>query len=205
MVIRKTTSSYKKIIIGVILVVISLVLIGNIYSSKKKPSPEKQTASSNWQTYESSLTAISFKYPNDWELSFITEEADIFRADLHKEDKEQGKIEVYTEEIYPSYSINISKEDNEEYLTAKEHYLNMFGKNSRQKAESELQEAEYGGLPGIKYPEAVAPSSGRGYGVLLFDKKTGSLYRFVYSALATKETHEKYLPIFEQFLNTFTP
>ena len=51
------------------------------------------------------------------------------------------------------------------------------------------------GEAGVVYVEGAAPASGSSTGVLL--TKYDRFYRFVYSALVTQITHEKYMDVFD--------
>lgn len=166
----------------------------------EKPEKEKKEAYTDWRVFENKKHQFSFKYPASWELSVNADREDLYSLSLGKKDALQEKIMVYIEEMVPSYAINISVENNPEKLSAEESYLDMFGESSKEKAKEGIEEVAFGGAKGIKYPEVSMPSSGPATGILLAHKQ--KLYRFVYSALAHKETHEKFLSEFMEILET---
>jgi len=183
----------KKLLILSLLLPVSILLTGCIKKSGDEIGPK---AYSDWKIYTNSSLGISFKYPVDWELN----EINATTIGLSFEDTSQEEIEVYTEKMTPFYSININVGNNIDGVSAKEEMLSMYTESSRGEAEKGMDDTTYAGLKGTTYDEFVAPSSGKGYGVLLTDGK--KFYRFVYSALATKETHEKYLDVLEGVLAT---
>lgn len=183
----------RKLFVLSLLLFVSILLTGCVKKSEDKVSQDLYGA---WETYSSSDLGITFKYPPEWGVN----EINATTIGLSFEDTAQEKIEVYMEEMTPSYGVNISVENNEDGVSAKEEILSTYIETSRDEAEKGMEEVTYAGLEGTTYDEFVAPSSGKGYGVLLTDGK--KFYRFVYSALATKETHEKYLDVFEGVLST---
>ena len=181
----------KKLLTFSLLLILSISLTGCL----KKDAP-KADVYKDWKTYTNATLGISFKYPADWVLNEINDTT----IGLSFQDTSQEQIEVYTEMMTPSYSMNISVENNEDGVSAKESILSMYMESSRAEAEKGMDSVEHAGLEGTTYDEMVAPSSGKGYGILLSDGE--KLYRFVYAALATKETHEKYLDVLDGVLST---
>lgn len=200
--------------LGIILVAVLVIGGGIVFlSSGKKGDGDSKEAKkegnvkvqdedkySGWEEYTNDELGISFKYPSDWEFSINTQREGFFSCNLHLDDTSQPKIEIYTEEMTPSYSIGITVEDNKKGMSAREYHLDMFGDSSKKREEERISNVSYSGVDGIEYLEAMAPSSGSGYGVLLSDGDR--LYRFVHSALATKDTHEKYLSTYKDILDT---
>jgi len=154
---------------------------------------------SDWMEYVSQAQGFSFSYPPSWSLEVVRDEADSLILSLKMEDTSQEMVFVY-EEMVPSYQITMAVEENDEGLTAKQKHLNNFTASSRAGEEENISQVSYGGAEGIKYLEGVAPSSGPGTGILLSFKD--KFYRLTYSALAHKETHEKYLGDFEKILSS---
>jgi len=152
----------------------------------------------NWENYENKTWGFSFKYPSDWTLEEVTArtDSDFLSLTLKKEDTSQDKIEVYTEEMYPVYSIQVMARKNTEGWSAMEEYTHQF----INPADVDVEEVTYGGLEGVKYNEPVAPSSGLNPAVMLASDTT--LYNFVHSGLATTTTHSKYFDTFEKVLKS---
>jgi hypothetical protein len=165
---------------------------------EKKERGSQITVPADWQTYQNEDKKLSFQYPLDWQFNLILDEPEMFGAELKKEDSEQEKILVYEEEMVPFYSININVSSNPQGLSARESRLNQFAAASREAEEAKLISLKVNGQEGVKYLEGTAPASGSSMVVVVAygDK----LYRFTYSALATPETHEKFLNVFDQLL-----
>jgi len=168
--------------------------------TKTKEAEEEKEAYSDWRVFENEKHKFSFKYPAGWELSENVDREDLYSLTLAKKDASQEKVQVYMEEMVPSYTINVSVEPNPDGLSAQDFYLDMFGESSKETAKEGIEKVSFGGADGIKYPEVSAPSSGPATGILL--AKNSKLYRFVYGALAHQETHEKFLPEFMEILET---
>jgi len=168
--------------------------------TKSEEAKEEKETHSDWRAFENEKHKFSFKYPNNWELSVNADREDLYSLSLSKKDASQEKVQVYIEEMVPVYSINVSVEENTEGLSAEEVYLDMFGESSKETAKEGIEKASFSGAEGIKYPEVSAPSSGPATGILLAHNQ--KLYRFVYSAMAHQETHEKFLSEFMEILGT---
>ena len=168
--------------------------------TKSEEAEEEKETHPDWRAFENEKHKFSFKYPNNWELSVNADREDLYSLSLSKKDASQEKVQVYIEEMVPAYSINVSVEENTEGLSAEEVYLDMFGESSKEQAKEGIEKVSFGGAQGIKYPEVSVPSSGPATGILL--ARNSKLYRFVYSAIAHQETHEKFLSEFMEILGT---
>jgi len=160
-----------------------------------------QTIPDNWTTYKNTLHNFSFKHPSDWNIEVITDTANFTSVIIKKDDTTQEDLEMYTEMITPQYSINVTVNQNKKSLSSKDFYLDNFSESSRAKATQDIEEITIAGLPAIKYPEGAAPSSGPSTGILI--TKGNKAFRLIYSALAYKETHLKFMPEFETLLSSF--
>ena len=189
--------------IGIFITFLGVVFLTACIPQKettKLPSIEQElTIPSDWETYENQEHRFSFQYPSDWSFNVIRDDTEMLSLGLSKEDQEQEKVMIY-EEMTPLYQISVMVSHNPQNLTAKEARLKQFGESSRAQEEQKLQTVSYGGVDGIKYPEGAAPASGSSTAVLL--AKNNRLYNFTYSAIAHKETHEKFMGEFEQILST---
>lgn len=173
--------------------------ISQSVSKTKKALPKKDTHP-DWQILENKNHKFSFKYPQSWKLSVNADREDLYSFSLSKKDISQENIIVYEEEMVPSYSISIMVNKNSKNLSAREYYLNQFGVSSKESAEEKIEEITIAGVKAIKHPEGAAPASGPATGILL--ARNQKIYSFVYSALAYKETHEKFLQEFMEILET---
>lgn len=176
------------------------VLGGCLPQGDKKEEVVLEEKTADWKEYQNQERKLSFKHPLDWQFSLINDTPQMFGAELKKEDESQEKIVVYTEEMVPYYSINISIVNNPKGLTAREHRLSQFGASSRAREEANLVDVRVGGQEGVRYSEGAAPSSGSS--IMVAVAYSGKIYRFTYSALATEETHQKFLEVFDQLINT---
>jgi hypothetical protein len=189
----------KKIVI-VLLVVGVLAFLGLKYWSSSGGVSDQLTppvsSTENWETYSNPLWGVSFDYPADWELVVVADGSDgsFLSLTLTKEDTSQEKIEVYTESIYPTYTIQFMAKKNDKGFSAVEEYTSQF----INPPEDTYDEVIYGGLEGVKYNEPIAPSSGLNPAVLL--ASDANLYNLVHSAMATSATHTKYVETFEKVL-----
>ncbi|MBD3279734.1 MAG: hypothetical protein GF390_03415 [Candidatus Pacebacteria bacterium] len=154
----------------------------------------------DWSSYQVPHSQLMFKHPQDWEREVVSPNQNFVSVYLKKDDLSQEPIVIYQEEMPANYSINIVVQQNKKKLTAKEHYLAGFTESARDQAAAELTEVTLAGLKGVKYQEGAAPASGKATVVLLADQD--HFYRFTYSAMATQATHTKFLPVFEQLLET---
>jgi len=166
---------------------------------KSPPVEQESTIPSDWKSYENKENKFSFQYPGDWIFNVIRDDVDMLSIGLNKEDQEQGKVMVY-EEMMPLYQINVMVSPNSKNLTARQSRLNQFSESSRAQEEENLQTVNYDGVDGIKFPEGAAPSSGPSIVVLL--TKNNKFYNFTYSAMAHKETHEKFISDFNTLLSS---
>ena len=179
-----------------ILIVITLVVVfsGFYFLSKNGGGDGSGQIPKDWLAYDTAT--VKLMYPPDWELRKLAGKSANSNFSLEKKDTTQPKIQVYTEEMAATYWISFSLEDNPEEMSAKDYYFGQFAGLK----EFDIVEVEYGGISGVKYPEGTAPASGPSTMVLL--AKGTKFYRFTYAALATKETHEKFLSTFETMLST---
>lgn len=189
--------------IGIFITFLAVVFLTACVPQKEtaKPSSIEQESiiPSDWKSYENEKHQFGFQHPSDWRFNVIRDDADMLSIGLSKEDQEQEKVMVY-EEMTPLYQISVMVSYNPQNLTPKEARLKQFTESSRAQEEQKLQIVSYDGVDGIKYSEGAAPASGPSTAVLL--AKNNKLYNFTYSAIAHKETHEKFMGEFEQILST---
>jgi len=181
-------------------VVAAIGIVGTLLYFGLAGDNNTDTTVEGWQPCGSADHNLSFKCPPGWELNEIINTQDQLSLILKKNDNEQGKIEVYGEEMVPTYSINVMVGLNEKDLDAKDFHLSNFAESSRAAENEKIEAISIEGEEGIKYIEGAAPSSGSSVGVLF--TKYGRSYRFIYSALATPATHEKYMNVFNQMIET---
>lgn len=181
-------------------ILIGVLAISAFFLLKSKLPPGGGEIPSDWETYESTRWKVSFGYPPDWELNEFTVNPNMLNVSFALQDKTQEKIEVYTDKMYPSYNIQITAQENKEGLSPMDFYLQNFGDSSKEQARQKTKAVKYGGVSGIAFDEGAAPASGPAKGVLL--AKGNYMYRFMYGALATEKTHEKYMSVFKQILGS---
>jgi len=175
--------------------------------SEKVPVVEEelevpQQPLADWKEFVSPEHGFSFSYPSDWKLEGPNKGENYYNLSLKKEDNTQEKVLVYEEKMTPYYSISVSVEDNTKGLTPKEKRLSYYGEKAREKAEAEMESLKVGGYPAVKTLEGTAPSSGPSTMVTV--GRGNKFFNFTYSALAHKDTHNKYLPTFDKLLETVT-
>jgi len=191
-----------------LIVVISLIFIAGFLFLRSRqqrigvPLPfDKEGGKVGWHLYENRLHNLSFQYPIGWQLEEIADEPQFLSVVLKKEDISQERVSVSDgEKIMPVYSINIRVNKNSKKLSVKNYYLSQFATSSRAQAEKKIEELTVAGRPAIKYLEGSAPASGPSTIVLVATED--KIYSFSYSALAKKETHEKFLDQFNLLLTT---
>jgi hypothetical protein len=178
------------IFLSLVLVMVSL---GGCLPVKKEGGLEKKSAEeetqipSGWQEYQDEERKLAFAYPPDWQFSVFTDQPKMFGISVKKDD--------------PYYSINITVQDNPQGLSAKEERLSQFmAGTSRETEAAKLLEIMVDGQKAVRYAEGAAPASGPSTVVSV--AYAGKIYRFTYSAMATQETHEKFLDVFDQLMQT---
>lgn len=190
-----------KKILPVLLLAIGLVIGYKYWTSPNGISDQLQPpvdTTQDLKTYANKAWGFSFSYPLDWVLEEVTSQtdADFLSLILKFEDATQDKIQVYSTEQYPMYSIQVMARKNTKGLSAKEEYVSQF----INPPEVAIKEISYGGLPGVEYPEPTAPASGSSTAVLLASDT--NLYSFIYSAMATTATHTRHLDVFTNVLES---
>jgi len=181
------------VMIGVVLVLVGWWL----YQGSGEDGDSKEQG---WLPCGSGLHDLQFKCPPGWELEEIVNTKGNLSLKLSWEDSSQETVEIYGEERVPVYEINVVVAPNPKELEARGLHLGNFAPSSRALEETQLEAMSVGGQSGIVYKEGTAPASGPSVGVLV--TKGERAYRFVYSAMATQETHNKYKGVFDQLLQT---
>ena len=155
-----------------------------------------------WRVYRNDEFNFQFSYPSEWDFKLGTGQLFLFRAFLTKEDRSQQPVEIPGDiAITPYYQISIIVEDNPKNLSAKDFYLKDFAPEVRDEIGEKLEKVNIAGEDAIKYQQGAAPSSGLVTTVLISHK--GKVYQLDYGAMAYKETHEKYMSVFNQILSSF--
>ncbi len=193
-----------------------LVLVGVLLTSclpkrgEVQPKTEEealmQTPSEDelvgWKRYKNKKLGFEVQYPKEgW--GFSENDFDDFLS-LSLENKDF--TQKFEEEPLPGmsearYWITLTVRDNPENLSAKEVYLKNFSGKGKAAAEAKLKTVTVAGREGIKYTEGAAPASGPSTIVVV--THGGRSYQFSYGALATKETHEKFMDVFEGIISSF--
>lgn len=188
-------------ILGSALVGLLLFWQGRKAINEKIPLGDEKTRPTEELIYKNQQHHLSFRYPSDWQLEEIADEPQFLSLILKKEDEGQEKVLVPGgEKAVPVYSISVRVNNNPQQLSAMDYYLNQFASGSRAQAEEKIEKLTLSGRPAIKYLEGAAPASGPSTMVLV--AKGDKIYSFSYSALAQKETHEKFLDQFNLLLAT---
>lgn len=196
----------KKISILFLVVLFSLVLTGCLPGQKDSQPETKETekkessVQAGWETYQNPDYQFSFSYPPDWKVDTVIDQKEFLSIILKLEDLTQEKLFLFDQEMMPSYEISVVVEENKKGLTAKQLRLSQFSESSRAEEEKRLETVMVGGVEGVKCKEGAAPASGSATMVIVVFE--GNIYRFTYSALAHTSTHEKYLSVFNQLVNS---
>jgi len=188
----------------VLLVVVALpagtILIEKISQGGLSGGEKAVVIPDNWKTYTNSVNKLEFSYPGNWSFEVARDDPQMLSVIVRLEDESQEKMNVYGEMMTPFYDIGIMVNPNPEGLSARQWYLNQFGEGSKGTAAEKIETLTVGGVEAIKYAEPTAPASGPSTAILV--GFNGRMYSFVYSAVAYKETHEKYLADFDLILDS---
>ena len=155
----------------------------------------------DWETYINTNYQLEFRHPADWSFEVVVDNENMLSVVMRKVDLGQSSVDVMGEMMDPFYDINITVMKNDKDLPVKEYYLNQFMEgDSRDYAREKAEEIMVGSEEGIMYEEGVAPASGPATAVMAV--YNGRIYTFVYSAVAAKDTHEKYLDVYNRILSS---
>jgi len=143
---------------------------------------------STWKTYQNDIYKFEVKYPSDWQLiSGVTSSPYI--VGFSKNDDDQPKVIVprIQDEWDPaSYEIRIKIYDNSNVL---------------QNPYSDMKDVKIAGTEGSQWEEASAPSSGSA--TITEVGYNNKFYNISYLANANKDTHKKFINVYEKILTTF--
>jgi len=163
---------------------------------------KKTDTEPDWVTFENKSQQFSFKYPQEWVLVPEIEKESLLTAFLKREDPSQEKVEVWNGElITPIYQIAIRAEDNPKNLSAREFELSRYPSGGEEVGKS-LEDITIAGVPGFKTSGPITPPGSGPMTNIVLAPGNGKIYSFVYTADAYPQTHEKFLPEFNQILET---
>lgn len=147
-----------------------------------------------WKEYKNNEFKFIFKYPADWEFKTHPTQESVLLVSVGKIDTSQDKVMLPGDfEQSANYLVSFNIEKNYKGLTL-EQYVERRGTGK-------FERFIVDGANGLKYKEGNAPSSGLQTNVAVL--RGDYFYNFSYGAMAHKETHEKYIGVFDKILSTF--